>query len=162
MQWYFIIVTRLGYFNMNSADQAVACLKIFWTILHVSTAQIWTILCRSLDYVMLDWYKFVQHSHENFRSCSGLIPPSTEEYRILRLLIHSRIKEFHVELELLPLLLWRLLLLGMLLSSSSHSMEDSYNRVLIARHTIPEKFYDYFMDFLAKTVSCYLQKLYTK
>lgn len=41
-------------------------------------------------------------------------------------------------------------------------MEDSYNRVLIARHTIPEKFYVYFMNFLAKTVSCYLQKLYTK
>jgi 26S proteasome regulatory subunit N12 len=89
--------------------------------------------------------------------CSGIIPPSPEEYPILglnllRLLVQNRIAEFHTELELLPVKALEHPCMKHAVELEQSFMEGAYNRVLSARQAVPHETYVYFMDLLAKTV----------
>jgi 26S proteasome regulatory subunit N12 len=104
-------------------------------------------LLHILSYIILN--------HPN--SCSGIIPPSPEEYPILglnllRLLVQNRIAEFHTELELLPAKALENLCIKHAVELEQSFMEGAYNRVLTARQAVPHETYVYFMDLLAKTV----------
>ncbi|XP_073001962.1 26S proteasome non-ATPase regulatory subunit 8 homolog A-like [Typha latifolia] len=87
----------------------------------------------------------------------GILPPSPQEYPILglnllRLLVQNRIAEFHTELELLPPGALENPCIKHAVELEQSFMEGAYNRVLIARRTVPHETYVYFMDLLAKTV----------
>ena len=71
---------------------------------------------------------------------------------LLRLLVQNRIAEFHTELELLSPTALEDPCIKHAVELEQSFMEGAYNRVLSAKHNVPYKSYDYFMDLLAKTV----------
>ncbi|PWZ32140.1 putative 26S proteasome non-ATPase regulatory subunit 8 B [Zea mays] len=88
--------------------------------------------------------------------CSGIVPPSPEEYPILRLsllrlLIHNRIAEFHTELELLPVKALEHPCSKHAVELKHSFMEGVYNRVLRVWQAVPHETYVYVMDLIAKT-----------
>ncbi|KAI4376124.1 hypothetical protein MLD38_013915 [Melastoma candidum] len=92
-----------------------------------------------------------------YTDVGGRIPPSPQEYPILglnllRLLVQNRIAEFHTELELLSSAALENPCIKHAVELEQSFMEGAYNRVLIARQTVPHDTYVYFMDLLAKTV----------
>jgi 26S proteasome regulatory subunit N12 len=105
--------------------------------------------------IMLNNVSLIQNDF--YYLCSGIIPPSPEEYPILglnllRLLVQNRIAEFHTELELLPVKALEHPCIKHAVELEQSFMEGAYNRVLSARQAVPHETYVYFMDLLAKTV----------
>uniref|UniRef100_A0A6N2JZX1 CSN8/PSMD8/EIF3K domain-containing protein n=1 Tax=Salix viminalis TaxID=40686 RepID=A0A6N2JZX1_SALVM len=92
-----------------------------------------------------------------YTDAGSCLPQSPQEYMILglnllRLLVQNRIAEFHTELELLSPTALEDPCIKHAVELEQSFMEGAYNRVLSAKHNVPYKSYDYFMDLLAKTV----------
>jgi len=101
---------------------------------------------------------------------AGKLPESAFMYQLLGLnllclLSQNRVAEFHTELERLPLSeIKNNVYIRHPVSLEQYIMEGSYNKVLLAKDSVPAESFKYFIDILLKTVrdeiaSC-LEKAY--
>jgi len=86
------------------------------------------------------------------------LPESTFKYQLLglnllRLLSQSRLAEFHLELELLPVKeVQTNIYIKHPVSMEQYMMEGSYNKVFLARGNVPAENYNFFIDILLNTI----------
>jgi 26S proteasome regulatory subunit N12 len=71
---------------------------------------------------------------------------------LLRLLAQSRIAEFHIELESIPIELHSNMYIKHAIDLELYLMEGSYKKLLEARQNVPADEYVVFMDMLSETV----------